>query len=146
MSRDVLNILLVEDDAEDALITKMVLQKAKVPNRLFVLKDGREALNFLYRRRRYSGDGKAPRPGLILLGLDLPTVNGMEVLRRLKSNKSLRRIPVTIIARSDRQEDVVKSYDLGANSYIHKPLDFDKFVRTIRSFYRYWTALAKLPS
>lgn len=141
-----LRILLVENDQEDGLITQMVLKKTKVPNELFVVRDGQEALDFLYHQGKYSGGRKAPKPELILLGIKLPKVNGMEVLRRLKSDRNLKRIPVTIITRSKRDEDVVKSYNLGANSYIHKPLAFDKFVRAIHSIYRYWTVLAKLPS
>lgn len=146
MNRHPLRILLVENDPEDALITQMVLKKAKVPSHLFVVRDGQEALDFLGHRGKYSRGRGAPRPELILLGIDLPKVNGIEVLRRLKSDENLRRIPVTIITRSQRDEDVAKSYDLGVNSYIQKPLGFDKFVRTIRSLYQYWTTLAKLPS
>ena len=80
------------------------------------------------------------------MGIDLPKVKGIEVLKRLKSDENLRSVPITIFTRSDRHEDVVTSYQLGANSYIRKPMGFDNFVRTIRSLYRYWTTLAKLPS
>jgi two-component system response regulator len=146
MNREPLKILLVEDNPEDVLIIQMVLKKVKIPNQLFVAKDGQEALDFLYHRGKYAVNGKAPRPGLILLGIDLPKVNGIEVLRKLKSNKKLKKIPITMMARSERAEDVAKSYHLGANSYVHKPLEFNDFVRTIRSLYRYWTALVKLPS
>ena len=146
MNNSPLKVLLVEEDPQDMLIIQMVLKKAKVPNRLFVVKDGQEALDFLYHRGKFGRKKETPRPELILLGIDLPKVNGLEVLRRLKSDGDLRRIPISIITRSKRKEDVVKSYQLGANSYIHKPMGFDRFVRTIRSLYQFWTTLAKLPT
>jgi CheY-like chemotaxis protein len=146
MNQHPLRILLVEDDPEDALIIQMVLKKAKVPNELFVVRDGQEALDFLYHRGKYSGNNGAPRPELIFMGINLPKVNGIEVLRRLKSDQNLRRVPITIFTRSDREEHVVKSYDLGVNSYIRKPSGFDSFVKTIRHLYRYWTTVAKLPA
>lgn len=141
-----LRILLVENDQEDLLITQMVLKQVKVPNRLFVVKDGQEALDFLYQRGKYSRNGKAAPPNLILLGIDLPKVNGIEVLRRLKSDENLKKIPIIIVTRSGRQEDVRASYELGVNSYIQKPQGFDQFVRAIRFLYQYWSVLAKLPS
>jgi CheY-like chemotaxis protein len=146
MNQHPLRILLVEDDPEDALIIQMVLKKARVPNELFVVGDGQEALDFLYHRGRYSGNNGVPRPELILMGINLPKVNGIEVLRRLKSDQDLKKVPVTIFTRSDRDEDVNQSYQLGVNCYIRKPSGFDSFVRTIQSLYRYWTTLAKLPS
>jgi two-component system response regulator len=146
MNNSPFKILLVEEDPEDMLIIQMVLKKAKVPNRLFVAKDGQEALDFLYHRGKFARNKEVPRPELILLGINLPKVNGLEVLRRLKSDGDLRRIPISIITRSKREEDVVKSYELGVNSYIHKPLEFDSFVRTIRSLYKFWTTLVKLPT
>jgi CheY-like chemotaxis protein len=146
MNNSPFKILLVEEDPEDMLIIKMVLKKAKVPNRLFVVKDGQEALDFLYHRGKFARKKEIPRPELILLGINLPKVNGLEVLRRLKSDGELRKIPVSIITRSTREDDVAKSYELGVNSYIHKPLEFNSFVRTIRALYQFWTTLAKLPT
>ena len=146
MNNSPFKILLVEEDPEDMLIIQMVLKKAKVPNRLFVAKDGQEALDFLYHRGKFTRNKEVPRPELILLGIDLAKVNGLEVLRRLKSDGDLRRIPISIITRSKREEDVVKSYQLGVNSFIHKPMGFDSFVRTIRSLYQFWTTLVKLPT
>lgn len=146
MNNSPFKILLVEEDPEDMLIIQMVLKKAKVPNRLFVAKDGQEALDFLYHRGKFARNKEVPRPELILLGINLPKVNGLEVLRRLKSDGDLRRIPISIITRSKREEDVAKSYQLGVNSYTHKPLEFDSLVRTIRSLYQFWTTLAKLPT
>ncbi len=146
MNQQSLKILLVEDDPEVGLITQMVLKKTKVPNELFVVGDGQKALDFLYHRGKYSNGRKAPQPDLILMEIDLPRISGLEVLRKLKVDKELRRIPVTIIARSGCDADIAESYALGANTYIQKPMGFDRFVRTIRSFYRYWTVLAKLPS
>jgi len=146
MNQHPIRILLIEDDPEDILIIQMVLKKAKVPNELFVVQDGRAALDFLQHRGKYSGNNGAPRPEFILMEIDLPKLNGIELLKQLKSDKKLRSIPVTIFTHSDRDEDVVTSYQLGANSYLRKPLGFDNFVSTVRSLYRYWTALAKLPS
>lgn len=134
----VVNILLVEDNPDDVKITERALKQGKVVNKLFIVRDGQEALDFLFHRGDYADPQKAPRPGLILLDINLPKVSGIEVLKEIKSNPELRRIPVIMLTVSKRDEDVINSYDLGVNSYIVKPVEFEKFVETIKNIELYW--------
>lgn len=138
MSEKIVNILLVEDNPDDIKITERALEKGKVLNKLYVVRDGQEALDFLYHQGDYSDPKKAPKPGLILLDINLPKLNGIDVLKKVKSDEKLRRIPIIMLTVSKRDEDVVRSYDLGVNSYIVKPVEFDKFVETIKNIELYW--------
>lgn len=138
MSEKIVNILLVEDNPDDIKITERALERGKVLNKLYVVRDGQEALDFLYHKGDYSDPQKAPRPGLILLDINLPKLNGIDVLKKVKSDEKLRRIPIIMLTVSKRDEDVVRSYDLGVNSYIVKPVEFDKFVETIKNIELYW--------
>lgn len=137
-SDKVVNILLVEDNPDDVKITERALKQGKVVNKLFIVRDGEEALDFLFHRGNYADTQKAPRPGLILLDINLPKVSGIEVLKEIKSKAELRRIPVIMLTVSKRDEDVINSYDLGVNSYIVKPVEFEKFVETIKNIELYW--------
>jgi CheY-like chemotaxis protein len=119
----------VEDDAGDALITLEAFERHKVVNRLHVVRDGIEALAFL---RNEAGFADAPRPDLILLDLNLPRMDGLEVLAAIKRDEDLRRIPVVVLTTSESEEDILHSYELHANAYVTKPVDFDAFVRAIR--------------
>jgi len=110
---------------------------------LHVVRDGQEALEVLFREGDYGTD--TPRPDLILLDLNLPKVNGLEVLRRVRASEALSTIPVIMLSASDRDEDVVKSYEVGANTYILKPVEFEKFQHAIEVLGEYWTAIARLP-
>lgn len=139
-------ILLVEDNPYDVEITKRAFEKGKIRNTLYVVRDGQEALDFLYHQGGYTDESKAPRPGLILLDIRLPKIDGLEVLRRLKADPDFRKIPVIMLTVSDSDEDISKSYDLGANSYIVKPVEFDKFVEAMKSLYLYWAITNTLPS
>ena len=132
------NILLVEDNPDDVKITERALKKGKVLNNLYVARDGQEALDFIYNKGEYTDPQKAPKPGLILLDINLPKVNGIDVLKKVKSDEKLRRIPVIMLTVSKRDEDIIRSYDLGVNSYIIKPVEFDKFVETIKNIELYW--------
>lgn len=134
----VVNILLVEDNPDDVKITERALHKGKVLNRLFVARDGQEALDFLFNEGGYADTQKAPKPGLVLLDINLPKVNGIDVLKKVKADEKLRRIPIIMLTVSKRDEDIIRSYDLGVNSYIIKPVEFDKFVETIKNIELYW--------
>lgn len=136
-------ILLVEDNPDDVLITRRALARSRVANELYVVRDGREALDFLSAR---PGDPDAPRPDLILLDVNLPRVNGMEVLEHVRRDDELAVIPVIMLTASDREEDVVRSYRLGSNTYIQKPVEFAKFLQALDVLGEYWIVIAKLPS
>jgi len=138
MNRKPINILLVEDNPDHALLTMEVLQDNYVLNEIFVVEDGREALDFLYGQGKYSGEKRPPLPGLILLDIKLPKVDGLEVLQQIKSDPVLKSIPVVMLTTSEREEEVVKSYANGANSYITKPVSFSEFARKVQEVKLYW--------
>ena len=119
------DILLVEDDPGDVLMTREALADAKMANELYVVSNGEEALAFLNQEGEYAD---APRPGLILLDLNLPRVDGREVLAQIKADDILRRIPVVVLTTSEAEEDILRSYDLHANANVTKPVDFERFV------------------
>jgi CheY-like chemotaxis protein len=135
-------ILLVEDDPGDVLITREAIQSSKVANRLSVVSNGEEALQFLRREQPFAD---APRPGLVLLDLNLPRLDGREVLARMKSDPDLRRIPVVVLTTSSADEDIVRSYDLHANAYVTKPVDFDQFMSVVRQIDQFFVSIVTLP-
>jgi CheY-like chemotaxis protein len=137
-------ILLVEDNLQDIEITQRAFAKGRVKNDVFVVRDGEAALDYLYQRGPYQGPLSAPRPGMILLDLTLPKVGGLEVLQRIKQDEALKAIPVVVLTASQREQDVVNSYALGVNTYIEKPVEFDKFLRVIRAVQDYWIVIATL--
>ena len=137
-----IEILLVEDNDGDILLTKRALQKSKISNNLHVVKDGTEALNFLKNKGKYK---KAIRPDLILLDLNLPMKNGQEVLADIKHDDNLKRIPVVVLTTSSSDEDIRKSYSLHANCYITKPLDMDQFISVVNTIDDFWFSIVKLP-
>jgi CheY-like chemotaxis protein len=139
------NILLVEDNRDHADLTRRALKEGNLLNEIFWVKDGEEALDFLYRRGRYTEPATAPRPGLILLDIKLPKLGGHEVLRQIKSDRELRTIPVVILTTSDRDEEVRASYLGGANSYVCKPVKFAEFVAQVKSLKLYWVLTNTLP-
>ena len=139
-----IDILLVEDDENDILITKRAFTKHNLSNHLYVVRDGEESLDFVYHRNQYSDPASAPRPGLILLDINMPKMNGIEVLRRLKSDPEYKVIPIVMLTTSKRDQDKIESYNLGVNSYIIKPVDFTKFVDAIATINLYWE-LNELP-
>lgn len=136
-------ILLVEDNPGDIRLTREGLKEAKVLNNLDIVEDGVEAMAFLYREGKYA---KAPRPDLILLDLNLPKKDGREVLAEIKADPNLKRIPVVILTTSKTEEDIIKSYNLHANAYITKPVDFFQFLKAIKSTEDFWLTIVKLPS
>jgi len=135
-------ILLVEDNAADVLLTEEAFREAKVLNRLSVVRDGVDAMDFLRHRGQYS---MAPRPDLILLDLNLPRKNGRAVLAEVKADPLLRRIPVVILTTSAAEDDVLKSYDLHANCYITKPIALAKFLKVFRLIEDFWLTIVELP-
>jgi CheY-like chemotaxis protein len=137
-------ILLVEDNPDDVLITRRALERSRVANDLHVARDGREAMDFVFRDGAFGPD--TPRPDLILLDVNLPKANGMEVLSRIRSNDETSFIPVIMLTASDRDEDVVKSYKLGSNTYIQKPVEFEKFLHALDVLGQYWIVIATLPT
>jgi two-component system response regulator len=137
-----IDVLLVEDDPADELITREAFEHNKIGNTLHVVRDGEEALDFLYRRGAHAD---AVRPDLILLDLNLPGMTGREVLERIRNTPALRTVPVLVLTTSRRQEDVHDMYAAGANTYIEKPQDFRQFVEVLRTVRHYWLDTALLP-
>lgn len=137
-----IEILLVEDNAADVRLTREALKDAKVVNRLSVVTDGEDAMAFLRRKGRHA---QAPRPDLILLDLNLPRKDGREVLAEVKSDESLKRIPVVVLTTSRSEEDVLRSYDLHANCYITKPVGLDQFLTVVESIQDFWLSIVVLP-
>ena len=137
-----IEILMVEDNPGDVRLTMEALKEAKVRNNLHTVVDGVEALAFL---RREEGFAEAPRPDLVLLDLNLPRMNGREVLAEIKEDPDLRRIPVVILTISQAEQDIVKSYNLHANCYITKPVDLDQFLEVVKSIENFWLTVVMLP-
>jgi CheY-like chemotaxis protein len=138
-----IQILLVEDDPGDVLITREAFAENKVRNQLSVVSDGEAAMAFL---RREEGFASAPRPDLILLDLNLPRKAGHEVLAEVKSDADLQRIPVVVLTTSDAEEDILRSYDLHANAYVTKPVDFERFLNVVRQIDDFFVTVVKLPA
>lgn len=137
-----INVLLVEDDPGDVLITREALTEGKVLHHLHVVDNGEAAVAFLRRQDPYAG---APRPDLILLDLNLPRLDGREVLGIIKGDADLRQIPVVVLTTSTAEEDVLRSYDLHANAYVGKPVDFDAFLSVVRQVDEFFVTVARLP-
>lgn len=137
-----IEILLVEDNDGDVQLTKEALERAKVKNNLHVAHDGVEAMEFL---RRQNGHAKAPRPDLVLLDLNLPNMDGREVLQEMKNDPALKTIPVVVITSSEAEQDIVRSYSLSANCYVTKPLDLKQFIHVVQSISEFWLQIVKLP-
>ena len=137
-----IEILLVEDNPGDVRLTVEALKEGKVRNILHTVEDGEEAMKFLRRQEPYA---KAPRPDLVLLDLNLPKMNGREVLAEIKEDPNLRRIPVVILTVSKAEQDIVKTYDLHANCYINKPVDLEQFLTVVQSIENFWLTVVKLP-
>lgn len=139
------NILLVEDNPDHAELTLKALKDGNLLNASFWVKDGEEALDFLYHRGRYAHPTTAPRPELILLDIQLPKVDGHEVLRRIKTDEALRAIPVVMLTTSEREDEIRQSYKTGANSFVSKPVRFADFMERVRNVKLYWVLTSLLP-
>jgi len=139
-------ILLVEDNADDEILTLRALMVNKIANDVVVARDGAEALDYLFGTGCYAGRDTSVRPQVVLLDLNLPKLGGLDVLRRIRSEESTRTLPVVILTTSNEEEDLVGSYSLGANSYIRKPVDFDQFSECVRELGMYWVVLNTTPA
>ncbi|MET7611166.1 response regulator [Streptomyces seoulensis] len=137
-----IDVLLVEDDPGDELMTREAFEDNKIGNTLHVVRDGEEALDFLYRRGDHTG---APRPDLILLDLNLPKYDGRQVLERIKSDQDLADIPVVVLTTSAAEEDILRSYKLHANAYVTKPVDLDQFIAAVRQIDDFFVQVVRLP-
>ena len=135
-------ILLIEDDPGDVLIMREALEDSKIVNRLYTVDNGEAAVDFLHQRGDYTD---APRPDLILLDLNLPRLDGREVLARIKGEPSLRRTPVVVLTTSGAEDDIVRSYDLHANAYVTKPVDLDQFIKVVKQIDEFFITIVKLP-
>jgi CheY-like chemotaxis protein len=139
---DPIEVLLVEDDPGDVLLIREAFEHNKLANRLHVVSDGVEALEFMRRSGEHAG---APRPDLVLLDLNLPRKDGREVLAEVKDDSALRSIPVVVLTTSKAEEDVLRSYDLHANAYVTKPVDFDRFIEVVRQIDEFFVSVVRLP-
>jgi len=139
------DILLVEDNPDHAELTLKALKQNNILNEVYVVNDGQEALDFMFHRGKYADGKKFPRPGLILLDIKLPKVDGLEVLKQLKADPQFKSIPIIMLTTSDRDEEIAESYAGGANSYVVKPMDFEDFMKKVRKLKLYWTIINSLP-
>jgi CheY-like chemotaxis protein len=137
-------ILIAEDDEEDRMLARDALEESRLANPIHFVEDGVELLDFLHRRGPYAPPEAAPRPGLILLDINMPRMTGLEALREIKEDPELRRIPVIILTTSRADEDIIRSYDLGVNSFISKPVTFEGLVGVMRLVGTYWFEIVDL--
>jgi len=141
-----ITILICDDDEDDRMLTKQALENAHISNNLRFVVDGEQLLDYLYQRGEYAGElGKAPRPGLILLDLNMPRMDGREALKLIKGDATLRDIPIVVLSTSGFDQDIIKSYQLGVNSFITKPVTFSGLVEAMNVLGRYWLEIVELP-
>lgn len=145
-SRRAAIVLLADDDQADQELTQRALQEDVLRVDLKIVGNGEQALDYLWHRGAYAESGAAPRPDLVLLDLNMPRIDGKQVLQRMRGDESLRRIPVVILTTSRQEEDILRSYNLGCNSFITKPVEVDAFVRAVRELGTYWFELVTLPA
>jgi CheY-like chemotaxis protein len=141
-----ITILMADDDDDDRLMTKEAFHEAKLANDLRFVVDGEELLDYLYHRGKFSNPENSPRPGLILLDLNMPKKDGREALAEIKADSNLKQIPIVVLTTSKAEEDIYRSYHLGVNSYITKPVSFEGMVEVILTLTQYWFKIVQLPS
>lgn len=139
-----ITILMADDDPDDCMMTKEALEESRLANDLRFVKDGEELMEYLYRRGHYADPASSPRPGLILLDLNMPRKDGREALREIKEDPTLRAIPIVVLTTSKAEEDVFRSYDLGVNSFIIKPVSFEGLVEVMKTLAKYWFEIVEL--
>ncbi len=145
MCENVIEILLVEDNPRDVDLTLRAMKKHNLANRVHVVRDGQEALDYLFNEGEYAARTIALRPKVVLLDLKLPKVDGKEVLRRVKTDERTKTIPVVVLTSSREEKDIIESYRLGVNSYIQKPVEFDKFLDCIQEIGLFWLLINQTP-
>lgn len=147
MNEEELNItiLVADDDADDRMFMEEALQECRLVNDLHFVEDGEELMDYLNHRGKYAAPNSAPRPGLILLDLNMPRKDGREALKEIKSEPDLRQIPVVVLTTSKAEEDIYRTYDLGVNSFITKPVTFEALVELVRALSNYWLKIVALP-
>ena len=145
MSEKPLTILMADDDEEDRMLVFDAWDESRLDNDFRVVNDGEELMDYLHHRGKYADPKDAPRPGLILLDLNMPRKDGRECLREIKADPELRRIPVIALTSSKSEEDVLRTYDLGLNAYMTKPVTFDKLIEVLKTFGSYWLQIVRLP-
>ena len=138
-------ILLVEDNPDDVELTLLAFEQSKIVNDIVVAKDGQEALDYLFATGNYTGRDPALLPEVVLLDLKLPKIDGLDVLRRMRADGRTRRLPVVVVTSSNEEQDVIRSYDCGANSFVQKPVDFSEFIDAARHLGLYWLVLNEGP-
>ncbi len=138
-------ILMADDDADDRMLTKDALAESRVLNELKFVEDGEELMEYLTRKGKFADPATSPRPGLILLDLNMPKKDGREALKEIKSDPELRRIPIVVMTTSKAEEDIFRSYDFGASSFITKPVTFDRLVELMKALGDYWVEFVELP-
>ncbi|NOY65546.1 MAG: response regulator [Nitrospirae bacterium] len=136
---------MADDDEDDRLMAKEALEEARICNEMRFVEDGVELLDYLKRRGQYADPEKSPFPGLILLDLNMPRMDGREALKEIKSDPELRRIPVVVLTTSKAEEDILKTYDLGVNSFITKPVTFEGLVQVMKTLAEYWFEIVSIP-
>ena len=147
MSREkaeMITILMADDDADDRMLARDAWQESRLANTFRFVEDGQELMDYLHRKGKYAHED-APRPGLILLDLNMPRKDGRQALQEIKSDPELRRIPVVVLTTSKTEEDILRTYDLGANSFISKPVTFERLVDIVRTLGTYWFNIVQLP-
>ena len=144
MSNEPYVVLMAEDNKHDIVAAKRAWKQHEIKNPLYFVKDGEECLDYLFQRGKYSEPGSAPRARILLLDVNMPKMNGLAVLERIRADEKLRRLPVIILTTSDLEEDRVKSYDLGANAFVRKPVGFDNFSNALKTTHVFWE-LTELP-
>jgi len=138
-------ILLADDDPDDRMLTERALRASRLANQLEMVEDGEELMQYLRREGEYADPSVSPRPGIILLDLNMPRKDGREALKEIKSDPSLRRIPVIILTTSEAEQDIIRSYDLGVNAFVTKPVTFDGLATAIQRLGEFWFQIVKLP-
>jgi two-component system response regulator len=138
-------ILMAEDDPQDRLLTEEAFRESRLANPLYFVEDGEQLMDYLQRRGRYTDTALYPFPGVVLLDLNMPRKDGRVCLAEIKNSPALKHLPVVVLTTSSQEEEIVRSYDLGANSFVSKPVDFDKLVAIMQTFGRYWFSIVELP-
>ena len=140
-----ISILMADDDEDDRQLAKEALEESRLVNELRFVVDGEDLMDYLHHRGKYEDPVSSPRPGIILLDLNMPKKDGREALKEIKSDPELRRIPVVVLTTSDAEEDIIRSYDMGVNSFIKKPVTFDGMVDIMKALGDYWFQIVELP-